>query len=204
MRARSTLIALTTVIAMAGSSAADDMGWSKAGAIVGYAGAAVSCGLGIAAAGEFDGTKVDPGDPNSDWEYPSAIYVLTPIAGGIDAVSLGVSFAGGKSTRNRTDVNGVVGLRVLGWICGIVSLGEYTVQTILAGSGERIRGTPIILASFVGLLANASFATDDLVTYKQASKKSAAEDVGRPQRFCLSPYIGTNGTGGAAGLALTF
>lgn len=208
MRFRQAAICMTmgTLLASSihGADPEGDIGWAMTGGTFGIVGGVVTCGLGIAAAGNFDGVKSVPGDEEADWEYPSSIYVLTPTAAGIDAVTVGVAFAGGKSTRNRTGVKGLVPLRVLGWVCNFVCIGELTAQTILAGAGERIRPTPIVLGSIAGLLGNVSFAVDDLVTYQQGKRAGAQSNSGSRRRLCLTPYIGSSTSGGVLGLAMTF
>jgi hypothetical protein len=159
---------------------ASSPGWSMGGAIVGFAAAAGAFGLSLAS----ELTKED--------QIPA---IPLGVAATVLTASLApVAFAGGSSAR-RGDARGVLALRIVGWIAyGLSMVNAVALIGLGAAEIEPPDGS-IVSAGGLAAVSLLSFATDALVSRRQAIAETRVADSGS-----VVPVIGV----GTVGIAMSF
>jgi hypothetical protein len=141
-----------------------DPGWSLPAAIVGVFGGLVVSGLSLYA------ELVLQNQPSTATALELGAFVLL-------AAVAPVVFAGGKSARNQTAVNGVTGLRIAGWVFYGITLAVAGV-VLLTRLGDTDTPDGLITGTgAAGALTIACFSIDAVVGWHEA-EKIAARDPG--------------------------
>lgn len=175
-------------------------GWALGGAIVGYVFAPIVLGLPLLA---------------TNWvntENDSPVYVIAGTFLLSFAASAPISFAGGKSARNEAEgINGVVAMRIIGWVFyGVQLFHSITIMGLGIGGVEFSKALVGTLG-ITGMLSLLSFATDAIITRRQVQDANAARSSASTERrrAIFSPMIGayqtiTGGHTPLIGLAASF
>ncbi len=168
-------------------------GWALGGAIAGFVSVAPIVGLGAASAA------------TSDEQLPA--LPLGGVTTLFIAVMAPVTFGAGKSARRAGFVRGSVGLRVGGWISYGLSLVNAFALIGLGAAELEVMPWQIGLTTGIGALSVIFFATDALISRRQALSSVGALEGRHVASLApvLAPVIGPDGAaGGIVGVGGTF
>ncbi len=156
-------------------------GWALGGAIVGYVFAPITVGLPLLA---------------TNWvntENDTPVYVIAGTFLLSFAAAAPISFAGGKSARNKAEgINGVVAMRVIGWVFYGVQLFHAVTMMGLGVSGIEFSAASVGTLGITGMLSLLSFATDAVITRRQVKDANAVRALASTERrrAVVKPAIG--------------